>query len=266
MLLKKYTAVFNVTFKESIAYRFDTLTSALFSFLKIYLAYLLWQAIFTGKETIGGYSFPMMLTYYILITFITRIARSENIIWETAEEVRTGGYTKYITRPIRHFSYCLARSLSKGAFSFLVDTIAFILWIIIFRSYFFIPENPVNVLYFILFSFLGLFTLMQVHYLIALISFKTVDIAGPYFFFSNFIEFMSGSFIPLLLLPALVQKIISFTPFYYILYYPVSLYLGLELDRMGQALIVIVGWNLIFALYRTFLYKRMISLYEGVGA
>jgi len=153
MLLKKYTAVFNITFKESVAYRFDTLTSAAFSFVKIYLAYLLWTAIFSGKEEIGGYTFPMMLTYYIIITFITRIARSENIIWETAEEVRTGGYTKYITRPIRHFSYCLSRSLSKGSFSFLVDTIAFLIWILIFRSNFYIPENPLNILYFVIFAF-----------------------------------------------------------------------------------------------------------------
>jgi len=266
MLLRKYTAVFNITFKESVAYRFDTLTSALFSFVKIYLAYLLWQAIFSGKEIIGGYTFPMMLTYYILITFMTRIARSENIIWETAEEVRTGAYTKYITRPIRHFSYCLSRSLSKGSFSFLVDTVAFLFWILIFRSNFYVPENPHNVIFSAGFALLGLFTLLQIHYLIALISFKTVDIAGPYFFFNNVIDFLSGSFIPLMLLPRLVQKAVSFTPFYYILYFPVSLYLEKETDQMGTALIVILMWNLFFALLRKILYKRMISLYEGVGA
>lgn len=266
MLLKKYTAVFKITFKESIAYRFDTLTSAIFSFIKIYLAYLLWQAIFSGKEIIGGYTFPMMLTYYIIITFLTRIARSENIIWETSEEVRTGGYTKYITRPIGHFSYSLSRSLSKGSFSFVTDTVAFIIWILIFRSNLYIPENPLNILFFVIFASMGLFTLMQIHYLIALISFKTIDIAGPYFFFNNFIDFMSGSFIPLLLLPQIIQNIISLTPFYYILYFPASLYLEQEMGKMGKAVIVIIGWNIFFTLLRKLMYRRMIMIYEGVGA
>ncbi|MDA3847073.1 MAG: ABC-2 family transporter protein [Vallitaleaceae bacterium] len=266
MLLRKYIAIFNVTFKESLAYRFDAITSAVFSFAKIYLAFLLWQAIYDGKEVIGDYTFPMMMTYYILISFMSRLARSESIIWETSDEVRTGSFTKYITRPLKHFNYCVARSLSKGAFSFAVDVMAFAVWLIIFRHYFVIPSNWQSVVFSILFTILGLYTMMQVHYMIALISFKTVDIAGPYYLVSSFMGFMSGSFIPLMLLPTSIGSILAYTPFYYMLYYPAALYLGEGQDKMGLAFIVVVGWNVIMTFMRRHMYKKMLQLYEGVGA
>ena len=266
MSLKKYTAVFKTSFKESLAYRFDAFTSAAFSFVKIYLAYLLWQAIFSGKETIDGYTFPMMLTYYIIITFIIRLSRSESIIWETSEEVRNGSFTKFITRPLSHFSYCLARSASKSTFALIVDTLAFIIWITIFHDNFYIPNNPMVILYCILFIILGLYTMMQIHYMIGLISFKTIDIAGPYFFFNNFIDFMSGSFIPLMLLPDAIEKVLAYTPFYYILYFPASLYLEQGLDKVPYAVIVIFSWNIVLMAMRKIMFKRMLALYEGVGS
>ncbi len=266
MSLKKYTAVFRTSFKESLAYRFDAFTSAAFSFVKIYLAYLLWQAVFSGKDTINGYTFPMMLTYYIIITFIIRLSRSESIIWETSDEVRNGSFTKFITRPLHHFRYCLARSASKSVIAFIVDVIAFIIWIFIFQENFYIPGNPMAVLYSALFIILGLYTMLQIHYMIGLISFKTIDIAGPYFFFNNFIDFMSGSFIPLMLLPDAVEKVMAYTPFYYILYFPATLYLEQNLEKIPFALIVIFSWNLLITGMRKVMYKRMLALYEGVGA
>jgi ABC-2 type transport system permease protein len=266
MWLKKYTSVLNTTLKEVMAYRFDALMSAVFSFLRIWLAYLLWKAIFGSKEMISDYTFPMMLTYYILITFFQRMAKSENMIWETADEVREGTFTKYITRPVNHFTYSLFRSAGKGLFYLTVDSLAFTLWIFLFRENFYFPQDPMAYFYSAGFMILGLFTVMQIHYLTALISFRTVDIAGPWFFVSNFMDFISGSFIPLMLLPSVIREIFSFTPFYYILYYPASLYLEQGWDKMGRALGVIMVWNLILWGFRKIQYRRMIRIYEGVGA
>lgn len=266
MLLKKYIKVFSITFKESMAYRFDTITSALMSFIKIYLAYILWTAIFKDKTTINGYTFSMMLTYYIVMTFLDRLAKSESIIWETAEEVRAGTFTKYITRPIKHFYYCLFRSISKGAFNGMMDLAAFVLWIVVFNNHFVLPINPITYLITFGFATLGLITTMQIHYLIALISFKTVSIAGPYFLVKNFMDFAAGGFVPLMLLPNTLQKLLSLTPFYYTLYYPISLFLEQEINGLGRSLLIIFVWNVVLYLFRLWYYKKMIRLYEGVGA
>ena len=141
MWWKKYTAVMKTSFKETLAYRFDALTASLLSVMRIWLAWLLWKAIYGEKEIIAGYTFPMMLTYYLLITFLSRLARSEGIVWETAEEVRSGTFNKYIVRPVSHFGYALARSAGKGSFSLLTDSLAFLLWILIFRNPLFPPSD-----------------------------------------------------------------------------------------------------------------------------
>lgn len=266
MLLRKYIKIFSITFKESMAYRFDTFTGALISFVKIYLAFILWTAIFDGKTIIGGYTFSMMLTYYIVMIFLERMGKSEVIIWETAEEVRAGTFTKYITRPVKHFYYALFRSLSKGAFNGVIDLMAFTVWILIFRNDFVLPTNPLTYLNTVAFAALGLITTMQVHYLIALISFKTVSIAGPYFLVKNFMDFAAGGFVPLMLLPLGLQHFLSYTPFYYTLYYPVSIFLEQEVSGLLKAVIVIGIWNILLYCFRLWYYKKMIRLYEGVGA
>lgn len=266
MWLKKYIAIYKTSFRESLAYRFDALASALFAFIKIYLAYILWKAVFAGKSEIGGFTFSMMLTYYIFIAFIEKIGRSENIIWETSDEVRTGSYTKYITRPLSHFLYAFSRSFSKSSFAFITSAIACAVWITIFRKSIYIPSDPMAAVYAVFFIILGLFTLTQIHYIIGLISFRTIEIAGPYFLINNFTGFMAGSFIPIALLPEIVRNIISFTPFYYVMYYPISVYLEQDSGNMLFALAVIVVWNFLLMLFRKFFYKKMISLYEGVGA
>jgi len=257
--------VMKTSFKETLAYRFDALTASLFSVMRIWLAWLLWKAIYGEKEIIAGYTFPMMLTYYLLITFLSRLARSEGIVWETAEEVRSGTFNKYIVRPVSHFGYALARSAGKGSFSLLTDSLAFLLWILIFRNSFVPPVGWPEGLQAAGFAALGLFTTLQIHYLTALISFKTVDIAGPWFFIKNFMDFLTGAFIPLVLLPGVLQKAVSLTPFYYILYYPASLYLGQETEKTGTALAVILFWNGVFWGLRRLQYRRMLRFYEGVG-
>jgi ABC-2 type transport system permease protein len=79
-------------------------------------------------------------------------------------------------------------------------------------------------------------------------------------------DFISGSFIPLMLLPSVIREIFSLTPFYYILYFPASLYLEQGWNKMGRALGVILVWNLILWGFRKIQYRRMIRIYEGVGA
>ena len=92
-----------------------------------------------------------------------------------------------------------------------------------------------------------------------------MDIAGPWFFIKNFMDFLTGAFIPLVLLPGVLQKAVSLTPFYYILYYPASLYLGQETEKTGTALAVILFWNGVFWGLRRLQYRRMLRFYEGVG-
>lgn len=268
MLLRrstKYKQVIKTTVKEATAYRFDALSAALFSFLKILLAYILWKAIFGSKDVIAGYTFPMMLTYYIFMAFMTKMAKSVEIVWETSSEVREGTFTKYVTRPLNHFLYSLSRTLGKVVFAGTVDLIAFAIWSVIFRQYFYIQADIAVLALVVLFFVLGLFTQLQIYYLISLISFKTIEIAGPFFLITNVVSFASGQFIPLSLLPIWIESALSFTPFYYIVYYPINLYLGIAETSPLRALIIIFIWNLIFMVFRQFYYKRMLKLYEGVG-
>jgi len=266
MWLRKYTAVAKITLKESLAYRFQALSGALFSFVKIVLAWLLWSAVFGDKQYIGDFTFPMMISYYLVIAFLERLARSEGMIWEISDEVRNGSFTKYLARPLNHFHFSWARSFGKALFSFWIDLAAFALWAVIFRKSLYFPQNLQSLGYFLFFTLAGLFTWLQIHYLIGLISFKTVDIAGPYFLIQNIAGFLSGSFIPLSLLPLGISRIMAYTPFYYILNYPAMIFLNQGLDEIPRALAVLTLWNFLLFLYRKFLFQRMINLFEGVGA
>lgn len=262
----KYLETAKITMKEQLEYRFNVISGTLLSVFKIILAYFLWKAVFQGKDLVGGYTFNMMLTYYIITAFFMRLNQSESLMWQFSQEVQNGGFTKYVVRPISPIGFFTIRSLTKTAFMVLINTAAFFVWVLIFKNYFIIPEDFGILLWVIFFVFSGLLILIQTNYFISMLSFKLVEIAGFYYMGLNIIEFLSGALVPLSLLPGAVVSVIKYLPYYYVLYFPASLYLGLNIQEIPQAAIIVSAWNIGLLLLNLILYKKLFRYYEGVGA
>lgn len=114
--MKKYLEVAKILFKAQIVYRFDVAMSVLFTVSKILFAYILWGAVFGQNKTVAGFTFPMMLSYYIISSFLSQIEMSDGVSSEIGDRIRGGSFSKYMVIPIHTQGYFIAQTFGAMAF------------------------------------------------------------------------------------------------------------------------------------------------------
>ena len=263
--MSKYLEVGKISMKTQMTYRFDVTIGGLMPFVRVFLAYALWKVLFTDKSQIGGMTFPMMLTYYIICAFLQRLDQSGSLVWDMAGEIREGRFSKYMVRPISPLGHFLSVSFGRTLYILGVTLTTVIALALLLNKSFAMPPCLINVVYAILIGFLGLIFLSLLNYLTAMLAFKFNDVTGWHLLKSNVVEFLTGSLIPLSLLPAWILSGMKFFPFYYIHYIPASLYLGLKTDEVIPGLITLILWNIALWTLAVYTYRRFRRVYEGVG-
>jgi ABC-2 type transport system permease protein len=263
--MRKYLETVKVFFKTQLAYRFDVLTNTLFTVAKILLAYVLWGAIFKERDTVSGFTFSTMLTYYIVNSFIIQLDQSTGIGWQIADEIKNGRFSKYIVRPMNIFGYFTAQSAGVSGFLLSFNLIAAIIWVLILKVDFTIAASLPNIAAAILLTLLGLLFMVQLNYFIGILAFKFLDTSIFMMIKDNIIEFVRGSLIPLTLLPDGILSGMMLFPFYYISYLPTMLLLGRNENEAVPGILILIAWNAGFWLINSLTFKRLKSKYDGGG-
>jgi len=263
--VKKYFETAKIMFKMQMAYRFDIITSIILTISKIILAYVLWGAIFGKQSVVAGFTFNSMLSYYIISSFISQLDQSSRLGWQISEEIRNGSFSKYMIRPMGIFRYFTSQTVGISAFLFSFNLIAAIVWIFVFRIDFVIGGSILSILSAPLLVLLGLMFMIQLNYFIGILAFKFVDTSVFIMIKENLVEFVIGAFIPLTLLPAAIIKVMTFFPFYYVSYLPSMVLLGRNENEIIPGIVILSLWNIAFGIINSVTYKRLKSVYEGVG-
>ena len=120
-------------------------------------------------------------------------------------------------------------------------------------------------IYFFIFVFLGLMIHLMFFYIIGVSSFWFGFIFGLNFGTQMIVNFLSGSLIPLDLLPDTIVKINNFLPFKYIIYMPIEVFSG-KVELGLNILIKPILWIFVFYVIGVFMFKKGIKKYEGYGA
>ena len=84
-------------------------------------------------------------------------------------------------------------------------------------------------------------------------------------FWLLFYLFLSGLIAPLDMFPETVRTIVMFTPFPYLINFPVSLLVGLPVD-LGRGFLALVGWIFLFLGANRLLWRAGLKRYSGMGA
>ena len=260
----KYLEVFRIGIKEQMAYRFDMITTSLFAAFKILLAYILWKAVFNGRELIGDYTFAKMMTYYLFVSFAVQMNKGQDVVFQFSGEIRSGQFSKYVVRPISPVGVFNALAISKTAVVFVINIFAFAIWIMLLTNILYVP-SILNTILALIFLMIGLLITYQLYYLITMFSFKIIAIGGLLFAVMNIISFLSGELVPLDLLPSFVESIVRMMPFYYTIYFPASILLDVNTGQVMGGFIIQMVW--LFGLFtlNQMMYKKLFTHYEGVG-
>ena len=114
--MKKYLEIAKIHFKAQIAYRFDVAMTMVFTISKILFAYILWGAVFGQNETVAGFTFPMMFSYYIISSFLYQIEMSSGVSGEVSARIRDGSFSKYMVIPVNTQGYFIVQTLGAMMF------------------------------------------------------------------------------------------------------------------------------------------------------
>jgi ABC-2 type transport system permease protein len=105
--------------------------------------------------------------------------------------------------------------------------------------------------------------LMQ--YTFALLAFWTERASAIEEFWNLFYLFLSGMIAPLEVFPPGVREVALWTPFPYLVHFPVAILIGLPVDIV-RGVLVMLGWSLLFFIGNRWLWRRGLKQYSGMGA
>lgn len=260
--------VFFMELRKLITYRADFWVNFFGQvFFSLTIAYFLWTSIFeyTKSETMNGFSINDMVFYYLVAPLIFRIQQGQGIGF-ISREIYEGGLSKYLLYPISYFIFKMSAYLAHSFF-FLLQLLLILL---AYNIFFHDPEvfnfSFVNLLLF-LFAismattcFFFMFTLSE----FLAFWFDNVWSLGVIVRFGT--SFLGGALLPLHFFPGWAQQLLSYTPFPYLIDFPVQALKGTVSTAMFvDKFIILLVWNLVFILISAAIWKRGNYQYTGVG-
>ena len=263
--MRKYAEIAKILFKAQLVYRFDVVMSMVFTVSKILFAFVLWGAIFEQNETVGGFTFQMMLSYYIISSFLSQIEMSEGVSEEISTRIRGGTFSKYMVIPVNTQGYFIAQTVGALGFYVLFILLATALWVLVFGVELVLTGSVAMLLAAAGMVILGLLFMIQLNYFLGVLAFQFLDINFFLMIKGSIVTFITGALIPLALLPEGIQSVMRVFPFYYVTYLPSMLLIGKNGNEAVMGIVTLSIWLMGMTLLNKYAYNRLRVVYDGVG-
>lgn len=259
-LWRKLSTFLSVYYAYMVEYRAELLFWVLSGAFPFILMGIWMEA---ARTTDVGLS-PVEFARYFLAAFLARQFSVVWVIWDFEREVVEGRLSPRLLQPIdpvwHHAAGHAAERLARVPFILAIAAFVFLLY----------PEaawmpSITAILAFAISASAGFALRFLVQYTFAMFAFWTERASAIDQFWFLFYTFLSGLIAPLEVFPPAVRAIALWTPFPYLIHVPASLLVGLPVN-LGQTLLVMVGWSLIFGLANRWLWRRGLKHYSGMGA
>jgi len=265
-MLLIFQRLWQVNWAEQWQYRANLLMYLLYWLVSpiIYLA--VWTSIANSKGDVNGYTANDFITYYMTLLIVDQIT-SNIIIHSFGYKIQDGTLSGELIRPIHPM---LTNALVNNiAFKGLTIMGLIPIWIVLF--FLFRPDYSNVALSGILLAIpatiLGFFIGYLLSATITALAFWTTRVYSIHEFYYALILLFSGQFVPLTLMPKLVQDIAQYLPFQLLIYFPVQLILGkLSSAQITQGFMMAGIWLVISLTLFTWVWRNGVKRFSAVGA
>jgi len=266
--MKKYLQIFKISFQQEFAYRTNFIMWRMRNVLQIVLVFFLWDAAFSSSEKIlFGYDKAKILTYVfglIIVKAFVLSAKSADV----AGEVAGGELSNHLIKPVNYFKYWLTRDVSSKVLNLFFAIGESVLLFLILKPPFFIQTNFLSLLMFFVSIVLASFIFFVLLFITSSIPFWVPEAAwGVHFLITVVaVEFLSGALFPLDVLPLALQNILNFTPFPYMIFFPLQIYLGKLTGFIAFKGIFVSGiWAVILWGVMNSVWRKGLKVYQAHG-
>jgi ABC-2 type transport system permease protein len=267
--MRKYWHVINTGIQNMMVYRVNFLFRAGFGLIPLIATILLWRTIYEWKEAgadVGGYTLAGMISYYLMITIVDAFSAVNEEDWQIAADIKDGNISQFLLKPIDYLTYRFCLFISGRFIYILVALIPTGLFIFFLREYFLPPANLKTLALFFVSLFMTALLQFFMSYTMALLAFWVLEVSTFIFIMFAFEYIAGGHLFPLNILPPTLAAALNFTPFPYLLYFPISIYLGQTTgDELARGLLVQAVWTIAFYGLARFVWSKGIRKYSAVG-
>jgi len=268
--VQKYFHALSIGFQNNLTYRFNFLTRTLFGFIPLTAIIMLWRSIYEGKSanaaTVATYTLSQMISYYLVVTIVDALTAVNEDDWQIAGDIKDGNISQFLLKPVDYLWFRLSLFLAGRVTYLMVAVVPLTLFIFWLRDYFVLPADFATLGLFLVSIILTALLQFFLSYTMAMLAFWVLEVSTLIFILYAFEYIASGHLFPLDILPPAIGHALSFTPFPYQLYFPVSVYMGkVTGGELARGLLIQASWVLaVYALAR-FAWHRGIKKYSAVG-
>ena len=267
--MRKYLHVFAIGIQNTLVYRVNFLFRAAFGLIPLAGTLYVWRAIYGGKEAgaqISHYALSGMVSYYLLVTFVDALTAVAEDDWQIAADIKDGNISQFLLKPLDYLAYRLCLYISGRAIYTTVALVPVAIFTFVLREDFVWAASPAAVGLFALSVVLAGLLQFFIAYLMALLAFWVLDVSTFIFIQFAFEYLASGHLFPLDILPAWLAQLLKLTPYPYLCYFPVSIYLGRVTGaELWQGLAIQTAWVLLGYALARYVWSRGIRKYSAVG-
>jgi len=263
----KYLQVFKISLGQEFAYRANFILWRLRNLLQIFLIFFLWDAVFSDPDTqLFGYDRSKILTYVFVLIFVKALVLSSRVT-DAAGEVSRGDLSNYLVKPVSYFKYWFSRDVSSKLLNLVFAAGEALLLFILLKPAFFVQTNLLLVFFFVVSTVLAILIVFLVMFITNSITFWIPESAwGVHFVLMVLLEILSGVLFPLDILPDKLFSLLSYTPFPYLVFFPIQVYLGnFPLPVVMKGVFISFVWVVIFTYLLKKVWGKGLKAYQSYG-
>ncbi|HWD18118.1 MAG TPA: ABC-2 family transporter protein [Verrucomicrobiae bacterium] len=265
--MRKYLHVMRVGFQNTMVYRVNFLLRGAFGLIPLIATIYLWRTIYRGGHAeVAGYTLSSMISYYLIVTIVDTLTSVTDDDWQIAADIKDGNISQFLLKPINYTMYRMCLFFSGKLIFATMSLLPMGIFIFVERQYLVAPAGGMELAYF--FLSLALTALLQffMSYTMALLAFWVLEVSTIIFMLFAFEYIAGGHLFPLNILPPALEHALNFTPFPYLLFFPVTVYLGqVKGAALAQGLATQAAWTVGFFFLAQFVWARGIRKYSAVG-
>lgn len=268
-LWSKYGHVLSMGIQNTLVYRTNFLFRAAFGLVPLAATLFLWEAIYADKPAgtaIGAYTLAQMVSYYLLVTVVDSITAVAEDDWQIAADIKDGAVSQFLLKPLDFLAYRLCLYLSGRVIYTSVALIPVAFFLFFQREYLVGPAAPLGWVLAPLSVLMAGLLQFFIAYTVALLSFWVLDVS-TFIFIQFAFEFLaSGHLFPLDILPDGLHRLLLWSPYPYLLYFPVGVYLGrIQGVELWRGFALQLAWVGVAFLIARFVWSRGLRKYTAVG-
>lgn len=243
---------FNIAFKSSLVYRYSVVFSIFGSILSIGINILLWRFLYINDVEMVNY-----MTKYTILSSLISMFYVRGISRRIGNKVSSGEFAIDLIKPINIFTMSWELELADVTSNFILKGLPVIIF------YFPLLINTTkynNIFLFILSLILGHILFLLIYSLLGFSAYILMEIWPFGRLIDDTIRLLSGSFIPIAILPGFLKNIANILPFKFLYSVPLELLFGkISTIQIIENILSIFLWIVVFGILNIIMYKSALK-------